>query len=176
MLFETIGFTIDQLNGDNGGAGAIAIIALRRYLLSPIMPLGGGRHITARPTSLKLVKQTSLAIASLVVVRWSTPHRGPLATGDMRHGNYEVSIYCTTNVDATSQVVGTFVYARPVRTPRHYYGIPSQPASLQWPANSGRTHALCVSVLWPGDMSGLVTLVWLSDDAVIGRYAVVGTS
>lgn len=91
MLFETIGFTIDQLNGDNGGAGAIAIIALRRYLLSPIMPLGGGRHITARPTSLKLVKQTSLAIASLVVVRWSTPHRGPLATGDMRHGNYEVS-------------------------------------------------------------------------------------
>lgn len=60
----------------------------RTATLSPIMPLGGGRHITARSTSLKLVCFTSLATASLVVVRWSTPHRGPLATGDMRHGNY----------------------------------------------------------------------------------------
>lgn len=104
------------------------------------MPLGGGRHITARSTSLKLVCFTSLATASLVVVRWSTPHRGPLATGHWRYETWK--LLSTTNVDETSQVVGTFVYARPVRTPRHYYGIPSQLACNGLRTLAGRTHCV----------------------------------
>lgn len=88
MLFETIGFTIDQLNGDNGGAGAIAIIALRRYLLSPIMPLGGGRHITARPNQPQAREADELGDS--VACRRSLVNATPRASGHWRYETWKL--------------------------------------------------------------------------------------